>query len=56
MINWDDFKFMVARTKYGTLNSENVEEVLNRILNEAYKYIDIEEFLSFFTFKGRPKF
>ena len=36
MIDWDDIKSMLARTKYGMLNSENVEEVLNRIKNEAY--------------------
>jgi len=54
MTDYDDLKDILARTKYGSLLSETVEEVLNRILNTAYKYIDIEEFISFFTLKGMP--
>ena len=38
-----------------TLPSENVEEVINRVETEAEKYISWDDFVQFFTRRGRPK-
>ena len=40
----------MARPEYNDLLAENIEQVLERINSTAFKYIDINEFLSFFTF------
>jgi len=38
-----------------TLPSENIEEVINRVETEAEKYISWDDFVQFFTRRGRPK-
>lgn len=56
MVEYPDFKDNLARSQFGTLNSETIEEVINRMADEAFQYLDIEEFISFFTLRGRPKY
>jgi hypothetical protein len=56
MIEYPDLKDNLARSQFGNLNSETIEEVINRMEVEAFQYLDIEEFISFFTLRGRPKY
>ena len=51
------FKKDLARRSSGSLDlgCETVEEVINRLEMEADKYINWEDFISFFTIRGRPK-
>jgi len=56
MVEYPDLKDNLARSKFCALNSETVEEVVNRMAIEGFQYLDIEEFISFFTVTGRPKY
>ncbi len=50
MTNWfyEEIKGVLARTQHNGIDSETVEDVLMRMQTEA-EWVDIEEFLSFFT-------
>jgi len=55
------FEFLAeapARSKAHSsqLNNETLREILYRIEKESDEYIDYDEFLEFFTKRGRPKF
>jgi|LakMenEpi03Aug12_release.lakeMendotaPanAssembly.Ray.scaffolds.fasta_scaffold5410263_1 hypothetical protein len=45
---------MLARTASHDLPSETIGEVLNRLLEEGFYYIDGFEFIEFFGIEGRP--
>ena len=44
------------KAKHFNLDSETLEEVINRIKLEAECYIEWEDVLDFFTRRGRPKY
>ena len=52
------FKKDLARSSPGSLDigCETIEEVINRLEMEAEKFIQWEEFLAFFTIRGRPEY
>ncbi|CAD8119194.1 unnamed protein product [Paramecium sonneborni] len=48
------FKLKVRKEKTNQLPVETVQETLNRLLQEADEYIDLDELIDFFTIRGRP--
>ena len=50
MTNWyyEEIKGVLARSQHNGIDSETVEDVLERMKSEA-EWVDIEEFLTFFT-------